>query len=186
MEKVSGCNHMTCTVCRYEWCWLCGSTYSSIHFSPLNPLGCAGMQDSRFTGSTKCKIYLIRFFILLGMIILIPIALPLSMVFAGPVLAVSTFDRRKGYRHRCCFKAFFYPLLFLLGFIADPFIWIGFIIYITPKICETMCEYFEDRRRIHENSDNYLNRRLLQNDHAVFMAEWGRLELWFFRMVFYL
>ena len=31
VEKNDGCNHMTCTKCRYEWCWLCGEKYFHGH-----------------------------------------------------------------------------------------------------------------------------------------------------------
>jgi hypothetical protein len=31
VEKNLGCDHMTCSKCRYEWCWLCGDKYSSSH-----------------------------------------------------------------------------------------------------------------------------------------------------------
>ncbi len=27
VEKNEGCRHMTCAVCKHEWCWLCGSDY---------------------------------------------------------------------------------------------------------------------------------------------------------------
>eukprot|EP01012_Entosiphon_sulcatum_P059685 TRINITY_DN84194_c0_g1_i1.p1 TRINITY_DN84194_c0_g1~~TRINITY_DN84194_c0_g1_i1.p1 ORF type:complete len:565 (+),score=28.45 TRINITY_DN84194_c0_g1_i1:48-1697(+) len=33
-SKVTGCNHMRCTRCEEEWCWLCGS--------PIGPLGVTG------------------------------------------------------------------------------------------------------------------------------------------------
>lgn len=29
VEKIEGCNHMTCYICKFQWCWLCGGTYSS-------------------------------------------------------------------------------------------------------------------------------------------------------------
>lgn len=32
VEKLMGCDHMTCTKCRYEWCWLCGEKYSGSHY----------------------------------------------------------------------------------------------------------------------------------------------------------
>ena len=48
--KNSGCNHMTCSRCRKEWCWLCGRKLGhgfesvSHHYDPANIMGCGGMQ----------------------------------------------------------------------------------------------------------------------------------------------
>ena len=28
-EKVSGCPHMSCIICNYTWCWVCGSDLKS-------------------------------------------------------------------------------------------------------------------------------------------------------------
>jgi hypothetical protein len=40
-EKASGCQHMTCAVCEYEWCWLCGLPYHSIvHYAQFGGLCC--------------------------------------------------------------------------------------------------------------------------------------------------
>ena len=44
-EKMSGCNHMTCYNCRYQWCWICGGKYTNSHFAPWNIFGCANMQE---------------------------------------------------------------------------------------------------------------------------------------------
>ena len=43
IEKAEGCNHMTCYYCGYQFCWICGSTYTPDHFQALNPLGCGGL-----------------------------------------------------------------------------------------------------------------------------------------------
>lgn len=41
VEKVSGCNHMTCYLCKFQWCWICGGTYTKDHYNPLIPFtGC--------------------------------------------------------------------------------------------------------------------------------------------------
>ncbi|TDH73655.1 hypothetical protein CCR75_002325 [Bremia lactucae] len=31
--KNEGCNHMTCTQCRYEYCWVCESTWDASHYA---------------------------------------------------------------------------------------------------------------------------------------------------------
>ena len=40
-EKNEGCNHMTCTECKYQWCWLCEGEYKNGHFSRGQ---CNGLQ----------------------------------------------------------------------------------------------------------------------------------------------
>lgn len=32
-EKNEGCNHMTCTSCKYQWCWLCEGEYQYGHYT---------------------------------------------------------------------------------------------------------------------------------------------------------
>lgn len=31
VDRVEGCTHITCPVCDYEWCWLCGHEYNQDH-----------------------------------------------------------------------------------------------------------------------------------------------------------
>ena len=32
-EKNGGCNHITCKICQYQWCWLCNKEYKMGHFN---------------------------------------------------------------------------------------------------------------------------------------------------------
>ncbi|KAM3140555.1 hypothetical protein pb186bvf_007367 [Paramecium bursaria] len=39
IEKLSGCNHITCQ-CKYEFCWICRGKFSSTHYRLWNLIGC--------------------------------------------------------------------------------------------------------------------------------------------------
>ena len=41
IEKINGCNHITCTQCGYQWCWLCNEKYNIMHFKEGK---CKGFQ----------------------------------------------------------------------------------------------------------------------------------------------
>ena len=40
-EKNGGCNHIICSKCNYQWCWLCNEEYSTFHFKEGK---CKGLQ----------------------------------------------------------------------------------------------------------------------------------------------
>lgn len=102
IEKVLGCNHITCSVCRYEWCWLCRGAYSRNHFSPLNPFGCSNLQAEANTRARwpLWKIYLSRVGYLLLMILLIALS-PLIALFA-PAVALTRDFHREHERYGTC------------------------------------------------------------------------------------
>ncbi len=47
IEKLSGCNHMTCSYCKFEFCWLCRKEFKKGHYDPSNILfGCPGGENA--------------------------------------------------------------------------------------------------------------------------------------------
>eukprot|EP00826_Nyctotherus_ovalis_P052630 TRINITY_DN670_c0_g2_i5.p1 TRINITY_DN670_c0_g2~~TRINITY_DN670_c0_g2_i5.p1 ORF type:complete len:442 (+),score=76.24 TRINITY_DN670_c0_g2_i5:102-1427(+) len=79
IEKNEGCNHMTCTHCKYQWCWICGNEYTSSHYDGIF-FGCPLLQ---FTNSDWSfgKILLFHF--------LAFILSPLLSIFCGFVFVGS-------------------------------------------------------------------------------------------------
>lgn len=102
IEKIDGCNHMTCAACSHNWCWLCRGKYTSNHFSPLNPFGCANLQSGFHTRNEwpMWKIYLAR---CKGLCfwLLVLIFFPLIIVF-GPAVYTTRSFHRDNYRRSNC------------------------------------------------------------------------------------
>lgn len=71
IEKDHGCNHMTCTHCRYQWCWICGDEYSSDHYSGYFFLCPMAQFTNSDWGMKRIILYHFLFFIISPLISII-------------------------------------------------------------------------------------------------------------------
>ena len=95
-EKIDGCQHMTCLLCGYEWCWVCGLPYLSIfHYGQAGGLMCEMIGKAAFAPLNVCVKYII--------LTLVCLFLPLILIiiFAFMAGAVTTI----WYQTSCCHKA---------------------------------------------------------------------------------
>ena len=135
IEKISGCNHMTCTRCRYEFCWVCGGKYSKRHFKKLNIFGCPGMmyQNVQRDKNLKKKLIMARFltvFKILATILLICLLPLLGLLYLIWIPNYFHFQNRRP-RFDCptiCSTLFF----LILGIVLLP---ITLALSICPGFC---------------------------------------------------
>lgn len=144
IEKIEGCNHMTCSVCQHQWCWLCRGTYSPNHYDPLNPLGCANLQGGNNSRSNwpLWRIYLLRLRVVLLMLLLIALSPLLLILMPSIMIAKTTYTSfRRNYSQE---KAFFLAsLMWVLGLVATPLILLVTIpiaiVTLTVRCCKRLC-----------------------------------------------
>ena len=111
VEKAEGCNHMTCYYCQFQWCWICGGTYTDDHYVPMNPFGCGNQQYA------EKKVWYIQIWIQLGWLLLSLIMIPLFIAFIVPVgLIALTFEKPlRPVKRKCCKKIHYFLLGLVLG-----------------------------------------------------------------------
>ena len=149
IEKVSGCNHMTCLFCSYEFCWYCGGDASngSGHW---NGFGCGAsmMRDQAPPSSLFLRILLKLGWFLLGLILF-----PIILVFGVPVFItlgciIQVCNKSPMYGCFCCILS---PLLFAFGLVLD----ICFIPFAIIFLIYQGCKFVAKRQRaLRENKEN--------------------------------
>ena len=81
IEKLDGCNHMTCVRCGHEFCWVCFKPYTPDHFN--NPLYCSGRRNINFHiyGPMAPAKYIVDWLVDISIVIVSMIILPLLVPF---------------------------------------------------------------------------------------------------------
>jgi len=85
INKFEGCNHITCTYCKFEWCWICGQEFRPDHYFETK---CKGLQFTNHprlkrAGRTTLKVgkySLIAFGIGVGGLIALAILIPAACI----------------------------------------------------------------------------------------------------------
>lgn len=89
--KASGCNHMTCSQCDTEFCYLCGGFYfGGLHFSSGNIFGCPNMKNDDLPANCRRSIFRSAFRFLFGVpffLLLVALALALFLAVEAVYLA---------------------------------------------------------------------------------------------------
>lgn len=118
VEKLMGCDHMTCTKCSYEWCWLCGSKYILGHYD-----ACEVVKLTKKNPSLDYTLKLLFAPFLLPLACIIAFCVCIQRVNRGSLggARVSYFVRKNkkaSYFLAVLFGIIFTPLFFVFGPLA--------------------------------------------------------------------
>lgn len=149
VEKAEGCNHMTCFVCQYEFCWICGGIYTSYHFLPVNPLGCPGLQFAR-TKNSKFNCVKRNFIRVLSWLLCL-FLFPFYVIFFMPVYFCAVVFQSRFYRLKIrrtsCRRISFIIFLIILCIVLEPVFLAIEIIGVIPFIIVAARDYYKERAR---------------------------------------
>ncbi|CAD8115401.1 unnamed protein product [Paramecium primaurelia] len=162
VEKISGCNHMTCQFCLHEWCWICKSDYTSLHFAIFNPFGCPALLPGRIQQKnfSYVKLLIWRLICLILLIILTPIV----AVMTAPFLCIALLIQIKCFQNLNIFiQAFLFMITLLFGIALIPITIIIFIITLLPFILGLIVYYYYERRRLEIKHQTALSRHFQLN-----------------------
>jgi hypothetical protein len=81
-EKNSGCNHMTCPECKYEWCWLCRRKCEKGHFKIGGPCYKLQFTQNKYFNICIC-LYGYKFLIWFLQSFMIIFYIPALMIIYG-------------------------------------------------------------------------------------------------------
>eukprot|EP01130_Rhizamoeba_saxonica_P009075 TRINITY_DN3683_c0_g1_i4.p1 TRINITY_DN3683_c0_g1~~TRINITY_DN3683_c0_g1_i4.p1 ORF type:complete len:396 (-),score=53.41 TRINITY_DN3683_c0_g1_i4:92-1279(-) len=103
IQKVDGCNHMSCGNCGYQFCWLCNGKYTSNHYDAYNVLGCPGLQyyksDNGDANWGLGKRLGYRAMLGTGVVLALPLAVPAAII-GGPIYGGYRFNKARKRKRR--------------------------------------------------------------------------------------
>ena len=78
IERSSGCNHMLCALCSYEFCWVCGAPAKFNHFLPISFFGCGvALYQNDFTSAPMLLCFkLVKYLIVLLALVILAFVIP--------------------------------------------------------------------------------------------------------------
>lgn len=144
IERVHGCNHMTCLFCGYEFCWVCGreADARSGHWGQFSVTGCGAPQlgqelnpkDLKKLQRKRCNLLFIAF-----------IFLPVILVLATPVfLSIIWLDCTEKKHMSAWLRYGLTPLIFVCGIpltlIAVPCALVYALFYLVRTHCLCCCK----------------------------------------------
>lgn len=147
IEKISGCNHMSCTRCHYEFCWICGEKYTRRHYKNYNIFGCPGLMYNNIKRS-KSFVRFHRFksfakFLCSCLIFIFGIPfLALAGLFCLPNILYLNNKKMSGQRFGCdCGTLCLLIVLGIVGILISPFV---LVFAVVPGTCLLMKVFCRD------------------------------------------
>ncbi|CAD8107136.1 unnamed protein product [Paramecium primaurelia] len=153
---------MTCQFCQHEWCWICGSDYTSIHYAIFNPFGCPALMPGwiRQKDWSYVKLIIWRFICF----ILLIIFTPMFVLVIAPLFCIAKLKQTSFYRDKNCWiQACLLILALLIGVALIPIAVVVFAVALVPSIIGIIVFYYDERKRLEFRHQTALSRHFQQN-----------------------
>jgi uncharacterized protein YacL len=146
VEKNEGCNHMTCIICKYEFCWFClgYAGHDANHWSPVSPYYCGASQFGNVNSQWQILNYLKIFLFWLAGVLLIPALYVLYFVLGGLIAGAAVLYDKCG---RSYIMGAFGTVIGLVlgvlcGALLSPFALFIYLLGILGSICFALYFFF--------------------------------------------
>ena len=119
--KNLGCNHMTCAVCKHEWCWKCGTPYYGYQ-------GHDGYMCSEYIDADNFKIHSEKFYCSILILILLAPFIFLAFSVITPFHILGWYFKKLDDRNDCkCLLLIILIVSLLVFVLIFPFLMLAAI-----------------------------------------------------------